>query len=300
MAGQRKTSPIVLGDVALDTRMPLKTNLKILTLIHWNWLNSRSEISAFAKNNLAVPPEQFDRWYRQADWGAMAGRLCRAYLMEDRTDELEGLVEPIDFSVLEQARAHGKGVMLATAHTSATIPGFRGLLSEYQGLLLTTAAPYWSQRLDSTNTNTIFLGDSQNSSDYRENMENHLLQNNGIVASNCDGANGKRSISVNFLGQEIAMYTGFAAMARKLGTPTLWAKMTWSEVNKVSVSFEKIVVDDALDDESWIRSWCGIYLEKLADQIKTAPYDIGFTSGVWRADRGGLKWRVRSKRVTNN
>ncbi|TCJ16269.1 hypothetical protein EZJ19_05015 [Parasulfuritortus cantonensis] len=267
-----------------DENLPFRAALRDLDDRPPRW-PARRAILPFARHNLGIRPEHEQTWYRAACWGYSAHFLYGRYLQkENRADQIRPLIEPVDWTPLERSLASGKGVILVSAHLGpARIARFALLETTYPVLALT----------DSPASAAVFpnslLVDSK--AGREQSLVRGLihLRRNGVLLAAPDGKQGAKKMVVRCANQEVRFSVGIGELARLSGAVTCWFSGTWVAPDRIRVVIEPIPAPQG-EGEAWLEQWYRAYFERLWDQIRNNPADLGFRDGIWDTERSGLRW----------
>lgn len=268
----------------IDSGKPIGQTLEELRKFPME-IPSKLSLLHFARNNLHITPDHEDAWYREAWWGYYASLLVRNRIKLGKFEAVAELIDPIDWQPLETTLQEGRGAIVAAAHVGlAPVCKECAHRSNYDFLSLNPDINIQSPRERSVTVST------------HKNRQTSLvkslsyLRDGGPVLCAPDGRIGTKYLSTRFLGQEVKLFQGIGELARVSQAPTLWYTASWASQERIRVYLEPIMTPGDLDPEKWIHEWYASYLDKLDQQMRTNPADLGFLNGLWVSERGGLDW----------
>jgi lauroyl/myristoyl acyltransferase len=233
-------------------------------------------------------------WFARAWWGAAAGELVRACLYDrDRRPTALELVEPVDSQPLKDAQAHGRGVIVLTAHIGPPKFLMNWLFEQPIPLLVWTNTqdlPAWQAAASqaklvdprSAATKSVIL------------VKSALhLRRKGALLGAADMDTGDRVVTIERLGLARTFSLGLPTLARTLGVPTVVGLALWSG-QRITIRFAPLEPPDAsLSDEAWNLQWLERSWNVVEPVLAESPENLRFLHQA--VDRIAKPWGETSQ-----
>lgn len=268
----------------VDTSQPIEDALRTLLKIKPVWPDKE-----YLKSFIGVPlngDEAVQReWHRRVWWGYYASRIVYQYVISGKTDDVSRIIVPVDTTMLDQALAKNKGVILAGNHLGPYPAMYTGLRQMGSLNLLTLTS---NKERKSSDMLHVSSPEEQKLSLVKSLMH---LRKNGILRIAPDGrVVGDSALFFNFMGKRVRLARGAAELVALSGAETLWCSATWASTTSIKIRMQPLDMPrEAETKEQRIIEWYCEYLRKLERQMRSSPQDIGFRSGHLLAHRGRLK-----------
>jgi lauroyl/myristoyl acyltransferase len=192
----------------------------------------------------------------RAWWGAAAGELVRAYLYDrDHRPAALELVEQVDCQPLIEAQAHGRGVIVLTAHIGPPKFLMNWLLDQDIPLLVWTNThdlPAWQAAASRA---TLVDPRSQDTKSLILVKSAMHLRRKGVLLGAADMNTGDRLVTIERLGFARMFSLGLPTLARTMGVPTVVGLALWHK-NRITIRFAPLEPPDpSLADDAWNLEW---------------------------------------------
>ena len=243
----------VLRSMADETRLPV-------SLLAWG------------RRKAGMESDALEAWSRRAWWGLVAGRLVKEHLWAaDTIDSALALMEPADWSLVDDAMARG-GAICAAAHVGPPKFALCLLSRRMPRLLAWTSVPSFPDWLQER-PHAVWLDPNQDS--HRANVlvrsAIHLRQG-GVLFGAPDGAWG-RTTSVSANGSK-RYALGIPTLSRQLNIPVLLVMALWAGERVRLVVTRLEPPPSSLDEDGWNNAWVTSYARKVNDAIAGAPENL--------------------------
>jgi lauroyl/myristoyl acyltransferase len=222
-------------------------------------------------------------WLARAWWGAAAGELVRAYLYNyDRDRQLAALelVEQVDTQPLLDAQAHGRGVIVLTAHIGPPRLLMNWFIHQQTPLLVWTAThrvPAWQA---ATCQATLVDPRSEDTRSLVLVKSALHLRRRGVLLGAADIKSGDRVVKIERLGFTRMFSLGLPTLARKLGVPTVVGLALW-HANQIKIEFAPLEQPDAsLSDDAWNLAWLERSWSLVEPVLAESPENLRFLRGA--------------------
>ncbi len=226
-------------------------------------------------------------WYNRALWGFYAARILKRSVIKRLDKEVLGIVEDVDWSVLDNLQVRNHGVLIVTNHLGPTSVLQPLLENKYPSIQTLTA----NQNRKSSLSNLIYI-ENDSSKNIASAKAFLKLRKNGMVRLAADGRMGAETSDLEILIGEntVRVAKGAGELACISKSPVCYISAQWRQARSIHVEFRELTVDDSIEQKgAWIKEWYAQFFSFLFKQIILKPEDIGFRSGcvIWR-DRMGL------------
>jgi hypothetical protein len=171
---------------------------------------------------------------------------------------------------LERARAHGRGVVFAHAHTVATQLFWAWL--KHLGIEAGITIWQWSWSIDAEHGGQRDPKVRVLAAARELHAAAGLLRAGGLVHVLADGFQGGRPIELPFFGRRRRFATGFAELALRSHAPVLAAFVSVGDDGGVGIDIEPLAAAEAADAPALVREYAAWLSRKWRDHAANLPW----------------------------
>ncbi|WP_193749874.1 hypothetical protein [Shimia sp. SK013] len=214
------------------------------------------------------PEHEWSDWSSRALWGKQAVSLLARwghFAGLDRGQELLDLVDPIDYSPLQEALSLGRGVILFGTHMGPVAAAFFALEEQFGSRFAFLGA---GGNAASTKAKQILLSDSGQHGGVTQ-MIRHL-KHNGVLAISNDATNSGAFRKMTFAGYDCKMSRLTPRLSRAQSTPSFWYQPEWVG-DRLQVKFKSMPEYKTGETiPAWEDRWYAAAKEHITSFAKTA------------------------------
>ena len=233
-------------------------------------------LRAWGERHLGCSGPALDDWVSRAWWGLVAGEVLRAHLYDERRRPAAlDLIDPADWSAVDEARQHG-GVILVAAHIGPPKTAMNYLIDRGMPLLIwtnTTDMPDWLPAKAGAKFLDPLFADQRAVLLVKTALH---LRDGGVLFGAPDWPSGTRTVSLHRFDVEWKFSLGIPALLRRLRLPAFLVMALWQGDRIRIVSTPIALPDDALGENEWYRLWLERYWEEVENVITSSPENLRF------------------------
>lgn len=246
--------------------------------LDWAWQHVRAN---------AKTPLDRQTWEDEVRWVNLAD-ACFRDCLEHLPSEHEAIADLLDGTqhvgaVLTAALAHGKGVILASAHVGAMFSGPIALAKTGLPISVVASTPdLGNGRISSFDDIRLISAASNDVVGLTRGILRHLAQNRVVVIA-IDGTSFPGGPRYNLFDRSIALSDFVPRRVFKANTPTFYTDVRWSDgrLNAGISSMPQPLRAETETEPAFVERWMGQYTRNLTTLFVDSPHNLRMAGGFW-------------------